>query len=521
MVCGQHFLGSELRYFQPVPWLTHMGGVAPTMRTATGIVLLSMVNPVEIAEQMATLDVLTDGRAIFGVGLGYSPHEFAAFGVEKGTKVARFEESLALVRRLWSGETVDFDGEFFSVHDARPSVRPLQEGGIPVWIGGQAAGAIKRAARLGDAWYTPPFPTHGELEGLRQLFLDTRAERGSAAGRRLPGPARAADRAVRRRPAWRRRWSATGPATRPTRSGASRARTPRSTTAPSCGPTSRTGSSSARRRSASTSSGPCGEEIGMTHFVYKPHWPGLAHADAMAQLEEFGTKVLPELRVMRLEAGQVAVVTGAASGIGRAHGRRLRGPGADRRARRRGARRRSTPPSGSSTAAAPPRSAAQVDVSDHAAVDGLAERVLRELGRVDVLCNNAGIIAPAPAAVGAHARRLALDPRRQPARRGQRHPRVRARHDRGAAAGHVVNTASMAGLTTIPGGGNGAYSATKHAVVGLSETLRVELDAVAPEVGVTVLCPGPVPSRIHDSARNRPAELADTGPVACPRRPRR
>jgi short-subunit dehydrogenase len=79
-------------------------------------------------------------------------------------------------------------------------------------------------------------------------------------------------------------------------------------------------------------------------------------------------------------------------------------------------------------------------------------------------------------------------------------------------AGHIVNTASMAGLTTIPGGGNGAYSATKHAVVGLSETLRLELAEAAPAVGVTVLCPGPVPSRIHDAGRNRPADL----PVAEP-----
>jgi alkanesulfonate monooxygenase SsuD/methylene tetrahydromethanopterin reductase-like flavin-dependent oxidoreductase (luciferase family) len=294
MVCGQHFLGSELRYFQPVPWLTHMGGVAPTMQTATGIVLLSMVNPVEIAEQMATLDVLTDGRAIFGVGLGYSPHEFAAFGVEKGTKVARFEESLALVRRLWSGETVDFDGEFYSVHDARPSVQPVQAGGIPVWIGGQAAGAIKRAARLGDAWYTPPFPTHGELKGLRQLFLDTRAEAGLPLDGDFPvrrelliAPSKAAGTEAaleryRARYETYKKWGLSGENTPVDDGQELRA--------------------DIENRFILGSAAECvdelgtlGEEIGMTHFIYKPHWPGLAHADAMAQLEEFGTKVLPEL----------------------------------------------------------------------------------------------------------------------------------------------------------------------------------------------------------------------------------
>ena len=141
--------------------------------------------------------------------------------------------------------------------------------------------------------------------------------------------------------------------------------------------------------------------------------------------------------------------------------------------------------------------------------------MLRELGRVDVVCNNAGIIAPRRP-LWEHTPddwRWTLDVNLLGVANGIR-AFVPAMIEAGR--GHVVNTASMAGLTTIPGGGNGAYSATKHAVVGLSETLRVELDEVAPEVGVTVFCPGPVPSRIHDSARNRPAELADTGPVAVP-----
>jgi alkanesulfonate monooxygenase SsuD/methylene tetrahydromethanopterin reductase-like flavin-dependent oxidoreductase (luciferase family) len=294
MVCGQHFLGSELRYFQPVPWLTHMGGVAPSMRTATGIVLLSMVNPVEVAEQMATLDVLTDGRAVFGVGLGYSPHEFAAFGVAKGTKVARFEESLSLVRRLWSGEKVDFDGRFFSVEGAQPSVRPVQEGGIPVWIGGQAAGAVRRAARLGDAWYSPPFPTHDELRELRRLFLETRAEAGLPLDGDFPvrrelliAPSKAAGTEAaleryRARYETYRKWGLSGENT-PVDDGAELR-------------------ADIENRFILGSAAECadelgrlGEEIGMTHFVYKPHWPGLSHAEAMAQLEAFGTKVLPEL----------------------------------------------------------------------------------------------------------------------------------------------------------------------------------------------------------------------------------
>src|ERR1700740_1906839 len=66
IICGQHFLGTELRYYQPVPYLAHMATAAPSMRVVTGIILLSMLNPVQVAEDVATLDVVTGGRATFG-----------------------------------------------------------------------------------------------------------------------------------------------------------------------------------------------------------------------------------------------------------------------------------------------------------------------------------------------------------------------------------------------------------------------------------------------------------------------
>jgi NAD(P)-dependent dehydrogenase (short-subunit alcohol dehydrogenase family) len=138
--------------------------------------------------------------------------------------------------------------------------------------------------------------------------------------------------------------------------------------------------------------------------------------------------------------------------------------------------------------------------------------VQAEFGRVDVLCNNAGVIVPrAPVWEQSYADwQWIVDVNLHGVANGIRAfvPAMVA-----AGRGHVVNTASMAGLTTIPGGGNGAYSATKHAVVGLSETLRLELAEAAPDVGVTVLCPGPVPSRIHDARRNRPADLPPAEPA--------
>jgi alkanesulfonate monooxygenase SsuD/methylene tetrahydromethanopterin reductase-like flavin-dependent oxidoreductase (luciferase family) len=294
-VAGQHFLGAELRYYQPVPWLTHMAPFAPSMRTATGIILLSMVNPVETAEQIATLDVLTGGRAVFGVGLGYSAHEFAAFGVEPGTRVARFEESLALIRRLWSGSPVDFAGRFFSVADARPAVQPIQPGGPPVWIGGQAEGAVRRAARMGDAWYAPPFPTHDELARLRAMYLRTRSKAGLAVDGEFPvrrelliAPSRSAglDAALdryRARYEIYRKWGLRGSNT-PAEPSGSQVRADVEDRF-LLGPPQDVAASLDRLRA----------EVGMTHFVYKPHWPGLPHAEAMRQLELFGTEVMPLL----------------------------------------------------------------------------------------------------------------------------------------------------------------------------------------------------------------------------------
>ncbi|NDC88913.1 MAG: LLM class flavin-dependent oxidoreductase [Bacteroidetes bacterium] len=294
-MCGQHFLGSELRYFQPIPWLTYMSQQAPKMDVATGIVLLSMVNPVDIAEQMATLDVVSGGRAIFGAGLGYSDHEFEAFGVAKGTRVKRFEENLELIKALWSGNKVDFDGEFTSVHGALPSVRPIRDGGIPIWVGGQAAGAVQRAARMGDAWYAPPFPTHTQLGELRALFNQTREENGLSsdtdfavrrevliASDRSAGMEAALER-YRARYETYRKWGLSGENTPISDSAELRA---------DIEDHFLLGSPSVVAEELVT----LRDELRMSHFVYKPHWPGLSHRDAMEQLEQFGTEVIPQVR---------------------------------------------------------------------------------------------------------------------------------------------------------------------------------------------------------------------------------
>ncbi len=292
MVCGQHFLGSELRYFQPVPYLTHLSHSAPTITAVTGIMLLSMTNPVEVAEQVATLDVVTDGNSVFGVGLGYSEREFRAFGVDSKTRVARFEQGLELIKALWSGEEINYRGAFWTVEGVRPAVLPAQRPRPPIWVGGQSTAAVRRAARVGDAWYAPPFPSHDGLAALRKVFLEERAATGQSTDGAFPlrrelliasSRSKAAEQA-RQRSSLRYRtyqsWGLSG-------EHAAAAEAPDAIDIESqfiLGSPNECAERLAALR----------DDLGMSHFMFKPHWPGLPHREAMAQLEWFGTAVLPQ-----------------------------------------------------------------------------------------------------------------------------------------------------------------------------------------------------------------------------------
>jgi alkanesulfonate monooxygenase SsuD/methylene tetrahydromethanopterin reductase-like flavin-dependent oxidoreductase (luciferase family) len=297
VAAGQHFLGTELRYYQPVPYLTYLAQSAPTMHMALGIILLALANPVDVAEQVATLDVLTGGKAIFGVGLGYSELEMKAFGVPREGRVKRFEESLALIKALWSGNEVNHSGANWVVEGVRPAVLPVQRPGPPIWIGGQAEKAIARAARIADAWYAPPFPTHAGLARLRQVFLEERARAGLPTNGDFPVRRElviASSRAEARRMAVQR--------------SAGRYETYLQWGLGSSLDKDNTGFGSQAdedidgrfilgdAEDCAAALDRLRTDLGMTHFMLKVQWPGLPHKEAMQQLELFGTRVIPLLQ---------------------------------------------------------------------------------------------------------------------------------------------------------------------------------------------------------------------------------
>ena len=175
----QHFVtGPTMRQTAASPMLGYLAGVAEGMRLGTAVLLLPMLNPVLLAEEAATLDHLTDGKFVLGVGLGYRDHEFAAMGIERKSRVGRFKEYVEVIRQLWAGDHVTFHGKYITLDDVSLSMRPRNPNGIPLWVGGTVEDAVKRAAAIGDSWQGPGAATMDEMTRWWSLFHQTRTDLG-------------------------------------------------------------------------------------------------------------------------------------------------------------------------------------------------------------------------------------------------------------------------------------------------------------------------------------------------------
>lgn len=122
------------------------------IRIGTGVLLLPLHHAVRVAEDGAAIDILSRGRFELGVGVGYRPQEFAGLGFATSDRAASTNEGLEIIRRLWEGETVDFEGKQYQIHAAKLSPLPVQKPRPPLWVGGFAVAAARRAARLGDGY---------------------------------------------------------------------------------------------------------------------------------------------------------------------------------------------------------------------------------------------------------------------------------------------------------------------------------------------------------------------------------
>jgi alkanesulfonate monooxygenase SsuD/methylene tetrahydromethanopterin reductase-like flavin-dependent oxidoreductase (luciferase family) len=173
VVKGSHYSAHPFEYVQQIPFLAHVAAIAPRLRLICGLVLLPLHKPLDLAEQLATLDIMSGGKLVFGCGIGYREVEFKAFQVPKAGLGRRFEECLEAIKRLWTEDFVSMKGSHFELDRANCTAKPLQKPMPPVWIGANADVAIRRAAKLGDCWYINPHNTLATI--ARQIDVYKRA----------------------------------------------------------------------------------------------------------------------------------------------------------------------------------------------------------------------------------------------------------------------------------------------------------------------------------------------------------
>jgi alkanesulfonate monooxygenase SsuD/methylene tetrahydromethanopterin reductase-like flavin-dependent oxidoreductase (luciferase family) len=183
---GQHFLSEGMSQLQLIPFLSRLNAEAGHMTGVAGIVLLGLHNPVEVAECVASLDVIWQGNFVFGIGLGYRDVEFDAFKVPRGQRVRRFEQCLEVVKRLWTEDEVTVDNDVCTLSNVTLTCRPVQRPHPPIWVAANNDNAVRRAARLGDTWFINPHATMTTIKRQMELYRAELARLGKPRPRILP-----------------------------------------------------------------------------------------------------------------------------------------------------------------------------------------------------------------------------------------------------------------------------------------------------------------------------------------------
>jgi probable F420-dependent oxidoreductase len=168
-------------YYEPLTLLSFVAARTRRVRLGTSVLVLPYHNPVRLAKAAATLDVLSGGRLILGVGVGVIEQEIRAMGSPYAERGAFTDESIAVMRALWTQDEPKFDGRFSRFDGMKFSPKPLQKPSIPVVIGGVSRPAIRRAARFGDGWQPLGMSPEALAQGIATLRDEARAAGRDAA----------------------------------------------------------------------------------------------------------------------------------------------------------------------------------------------------------------------------------------------------------------------------------------------------------------------------------------------------
>jgi alkanesulfonate monooxygenase SsuD/methylene tetrahydromethanopterin reductase-like flavin-dependent oxidoreductase (luciferase family) len=293
---GQHYLPEGMAMTQPVPFLARLAAETGDMRVGMGILLLALANPVHVAETFATLDVITGGRLVFGVGLGYRDVEYDAFAIPRADRVRRFEENLRLVEALWTQNRVSADLPWCRLDDVTPSIRPVQRPRPPIWFAANSDRAVARAARLGDTWIINPHATTDLIRRQLDLFADIRAAAGRGPVVELPAIKEVFCAPTRRealelaRPHLERKYR-------------TYASWGQDKALPGDESFAKPFEELERERFIIGSPEDClgqllvwRRELGVNHFIFRTHWSGMPVESSLASIDLLSREVLPELQ---------------------------------------------------------------------------------------------------------------------------------------------------------------------------------------------------------------------------------
>jgi len=173
----QDQVAGHVPLLESISLLVYAASVSSRVKLGVSVVVFPVRNAVQMAKNIGTLDLMSNGRAILGIGLGpvFLPAYFEPFGTTSGEALRRFNEGLAIMKSLWTQPTTDIDGEFYTLHGTRMEPKPIQKPHPPVWIGGRHPNALRRAVRHGDGYLgSGPTPTEDFAKHVELVrgFLD-------------------------------------------------------------------------------------------------------------------------------------------------------------------------------------------------------------------------------------------------------------------------------------------------------------------------------------------------------------
>lgn len=169
---GKLAMSGDSSFVDPLIALSFVAAATERIRLGTGVNILTQTNPLYLAKQASSIDHLSGGRLMLGLGVGWLREEFHALGVPFERRGARADEYLDAMRQAWTGETVDARGEFVDWSGFKMLPRPAQEPGVPIVIGGTTDAAIRRVVARGDGWYV----IHKDLDDFEHNIARLRAE---------------------------------------------------------------------------------------------------------------------------------------------------------------------------------------------------------------------------------------------------------------------------------------------------------------------------------------------------------